>query len=305
MQFYAQYESQLTSSSNDLASQLTPDSNESETAITGLSISELLMANKSAINDGLTKNLLTSAQALQIENLKKDLSPYELSYCNTNDTEIPPDCKVGNRNPGTKRVALIGDSKMAMFAQPIIEYFTARNWLVVPMAMSGCHMSDMADSEALKNCKQRSNWVYTNIAEEKYDLVISAEWPSNTAALRNINLKYWNNIIANSRDLVILQQIPKVLNPADCVKKDYTFPTSCQEIPKELSVSWNYTLNLLNSLSSVNVHVIKSFDWFCSSNKCPYLINNMWVTRDGSHLTYSFVKKIAPIIIATLDAIIK
>ena len=302
LDFYAKYENQLTSGSTD---SLPNVSSETQTPTSNLTLEELLKANKSAISTGLSTLSISAMQAQQIPSLKTSVSPFEFSKCNLSDTEVPIDCKVGNRNSGAKRVALIGDSKMGHFAQPIIDYFTARNWLVVPMSMSGCHMSDMADSDLLKNCKQRANWVSTNIAKEKYDLVISAEWPSNKLELKSVNVKYWKNIIVNSGEVIILEQIPKIGNPVDCVKGDNTFSALCLDIPEELINSWNYTNSLLQSFSSPTVHVIKSYDWFCINAKCPFVIDGVFATRDGSHLTYQFVRKITPIISATLDSFIK
>jgi hypothetical protein len=57
-------------------------------------------------------------------------------------------------------------------------------------------------------------------------------------------------------------------------------------------------------LESRNTSVINSHKWICVENICPYVFDDVLVTRDGSHLTYSFVKKIERLIYATLDSIL-
>jgi hypothetical protein len=60
----------------------------------------------------------------------------------------------------------------------------------------------------------------------------------------------------------------------------------------------------MDTLKSKNTSVINSQQWICVENICPYVFDDVLVTRDGSHLTYSFVKKIERLIHASLDSVL-
>ena len=293
---FANYESQLTQSGNSQIS--TNDSNSSTSH--SEDVVALTAEVVSGLEEGVKSSKLTSPEINAFGSIKKDRSPYESSSCNYQDTEVPQECSVGSTGTGAKKVALIGDSKMGHFAQPLIDYYTKKGWRIFPLSMDGCHMSDPGGS-AMKNCAKRSQWALKNIESEKYDLVISAEWPGTLDY--NYQHSYFSSIQKNAGKLIILQTNSKTKGPTECVNSDYTINTTCYTVPLEQQPGWLNGLNVIRALKSTNTFIVESQNWICVKAECPYTSNGTLVTRDGSHLTYSYIKKITPLIDATLDSL--
>jgi hypothetical protein len=251
------------------------------------------------LEDGLKSTKLSDEQILALKSIKQDQNPYEKA-CPATNTEIPNDCSVGSRNENAKRVALIGDSKMAAIAQPIIEYFVRKGWSVTPMTMAGCHLSDPSNV-FFSNCSKRSAWTLNKIVQSKYDLVISSEWPGVNDVTYVTN--YLSTIQKNTEKFIILQAHPSVPSAVNCIAPDFTYTATCSTIDPANIISMQKLDKVINSLKSSNMSIVNTRAWICRGNICPITSNGAFVTRDGSHLTYSYLKKITPLINATLDSI--
>jgi peptidoglycan/LPS O-acetylase OafA/YrhL len=296
---YAEYQSNLLS---DSQSTLDPQTQENDLSSGEIdrNLSELLKSHIAKLNSALSQNSLTPATASLLDGLKKNISPYEASPCSYQDTVVPINCSIGSSSTQPKTVALIGDSKMGHFAQPLIDYFMEKNWRIEPMIMDGCILSDPKLSD-MKNCASRSQWVLEKISSENYDLVISAEWPG----ARDLKYKndFFRSIQESSKYLIILQTNPKTQSPIDCITSRNTYTLDCQKIPQDLIEGWRSALSFISSMKSQNTTVIDSHEWICVDLICPYVSGDVLVTRDGSHLTYSFVKVISELLFAQLDAV--
>lgn len=295
LQRFAEFEGELISG-DSTGSPVPLSSSETKTGEVSVDLKSLESEVISNLSDGLKITSLNDSQAIKFKSLKSDINPFEKSNCANQDTEIPRDCQVGNRSPGAKKVALIGDSKMGHFAQPLIDYYVSKNWLVVPMVMNGCHISSPSN-KFMKYCVDRSRWILNSLSETKFDLVIFAEWP--VLGSRG----YLQLIQSKVDDLILLQSNPTTNAPSNCIGPSLRFEMSCQTIPQDVVPVINSAYSLFRSLKSSNTHVIEAQKWICFELGCPYLAGDIFVTRDGNHMTYSYVRKITPLIFATLDSI--
>ena len=274
--------------------------NDSNSADTSAKLDQFQMENTALLENALKQSALNEFAKKSILQVEKDISPFENTSCSYQDVTIPPECSVGALSLERKRVALIGDSKMGHFAQPLIDYFKDKGWRVEPMVMDGCILSDPGLS-LTKNCQERSNWITKNIASAKYDLVISAEWP--TVFDAKYKRDFFQSIKQNAKNLIILQTNPKTPSPKQCMSRDFTYTIKCQTVDPDLISDWQAGLNFNASLRSENTYVIESQKWVCLQNLCPYASQDLLLTRDGSHLTYTHVKKLRGLIEATLDSL--
>jgi len=297
---FAEYETHLVSNSDSPIEQ-NVSTTDSSTAINTGSVDSLSAQVIADLTNGINSTKLTSPEIAAFQSQSKDFSQFEISPCNRSDTEVPLDCSVGSKLPTAKKVALIGDSKMGHLVQPLIEIFSSKGWRVDPLSMDGCHMSDPVGS-AMKNCSVRSKWAVKHIAEAKYDVVISSEWPGTIDPKYQQN--YFKSIQSSAGQLIIFQANSKTKAPKDCIGKDYTWDQLCIQLPVELATPWFSGLASMRSLKSPNTSVIESQKWICVDIKCPITAGGVFVTRDGSHMTYSYVKRIKPLINAILDSLI-
>jgi peptidoglycan/LPS O-acetylase OafA/YrhL len=295
LQRFAEYEGELISG-DSTGSPVPISPSETTTGEVSIDLKSLESEVISNLSNGLKINSLNDLQALKFKSLKSDINPFEKSDCGNVDTEVPRDCRVGNRSPAAKKVALVGDSKMGHFAQPLIDYYVSKNWLVVPMVMNGCHISNPSN-KFMKYCVDRSKWILKSLSETKFELVVFAEWPTLG------NREYLKSIQSKVDDLILLQSNPTTTSPLKCIEPTLQFEMSCQTIPREVVPVINSAYNLFRSLKSSNTHIIEAQKWICVESDCPYLTGDLFVTRDGNHMTYSYVRKITPLIFASLDSI--
>ena len=297
---YSDYQSNLITNSQSLAEEQTQN-NDLSLVESDANVATLTNDHVANLKKAINLTTLSAQTADMLKSLKKNISPFEASPCTYQDTQIPPNCSISGTSVRSKSVALIGDSKMSHFAQPLINYFTKKGWKIEPMIMDGCILS-APELSMMKNCLARSQWVLNKIATAKYDLVISAEWPANRISEYKSN--FYKSIQQNSNYLIVLKTNSKTQGPINCISDRNTYKLECQIVNKDLVPDWRAALSYMDTLKSKNTSVINSQQWICVENICPYVFDDVLVTRDGSHLTYSFVKKIESLIHASVDSVL-
>jgi peptidoglycan/LPS O-acetylase OafA/YrhL len=295
LQRFAEFEGELLSG-NSINSTVPSNSSETPTASLGLDLKSLESEVVSNLRKGLQVTSLNETLAIKFKTLKGDASAFELSGCPSQDSEVARDCKVGNRSPSAKGVALIGDSKMAHFVEPLSKYFVERGWFVEPLVMYGCTPSN-PNNKFMEYCVDRSQWILSKLSQTKFDLVIFAEFPG--VGKRD----YFQTIQDSAKEVIILRTNPSTTKPTQCITPSLQFDKSCQTIPKNFLPTLMNTYQFLDSLKSPNTYVIEAEKWVCVEFDCPYIVGDIFITRDGSHITNSYVRQITPLIFATLDAI--
>jgi peptidoglycan/LPS O-acetylase OafA/YrhL len=298
LQRFAEYEGELLSgeSSGSPAPLIAADT---QTGSVKVDLEALESQVISDLKAGISLSSINQLSPNVLATLTNDASPFEKSACAARDSEVPMDCASGNRAPDAKRVALVGDSKMGHFAQPLIEYFSGKDWLVESFIMNGCKSLNPKD-DFRKNCPARSKWILDHLKSNKYDLVVIASWPTDGGSeARN----YLRSIQEVSSHLIVFLTTPQVRAPRDCITPINTYTLECQTIDPKLMPSMVAAHKAAKSLNGENTFVVNSDRWVCVANICPYLSGDQFVSRDGSHLSYSYVRKITPLIFATLDSI--
>jgi hypothetical protein len=299
LRYFADYQSKILSTQTNSALQYESNAQDTTVASSG----NLLTSYQKIVNsltEGLKSSKLTVEEVSAFKKLSEDKSEFEKSTCFSTLSVIPPDCAIGGNLAGIKKVALIGDSKMGFFVKPLSDYFSKKNWRVVPLVMPGCHISDPSN-DTVQNCTKRSSWILSNVESTKYDAIVTAEWPGLFNAEFQNN--YYSTLKKNTEKLIILQTNRLVPSPQDCIQPDYSFTEKCTTIPTGEVSNMQREQSFLRGLASPNTYVIESQNWICVGIRCPLTANGVFVTRDGSHLTATYVKSITPLLNETLDSI--
>jgi hypothetical protein len=301
---YADIESSLSSDSGGMSLGGSEIYTDNGTSIASESLYEDLLKKKlDEVTTAVGKNRLTDSEAQQFKSLSSDSSPFEKATCPNLDVATPANCDSGNRVTGAKKVALIGDSKMAHLAEPLISYFSKKNWHVVPWIMTGCNITFPVNTNLRTNCKARSDWVLKNVQNQNFDLIILAQYPG----MQDITgqKKYFKELENSTQKLVVLMQSPTMPNPTNCIKNDLSYPVECSKIPQDFMGIWNsYTSSFSSSFSSQKTLIIEAYKWWCVDQVCPLSIDNTLATRDGSHLTFTYAKKLEPLIFSLMEKIL-
>jgi hypothetical protein len=116
---------------------------------------------------------------------------------------------------------------------------------------------------------------------------------------------YYEILEKNTEKLIILQSNPRVTAPQDCVMANYTYSRDCVAIENTFHIEYAETLKEIRSLASSKTFVVEAQKWICVNLECPITSGGLFVTRDGSHPAYSYVKKISPLIRGKIHEIIQ
>ncbi len=305
---YANYQSNLINQINVDSPESVEGIGNVEDSVTVVSLDALLAQNQESLRSGLRQTQISDLGKAKFLRLSSDVSPFESSNCARVDTEKAPDCSRGNfklSSPSstTKKVALIGDSKMGQFVQPLMEYFSEKGWQVVPYVMNGCPIFSPQD-KTMKNCTKRSEWVKNQISLLSFDLVIATMYPYPDDSHKSAS-SYISSIDKAAKKTILLTQFPAIGNPKNCVKPDWTYSPSCFEINQAESQTFTSFKSFLSNKTSATISVIDTTAWTCIGLNCPIAVGDTFLTRDGSHLSYSFIKLLTPIMFSTLDSLLR
>lgn len=298
---YSDYQNNLVNSSGNSNLIGTSINSGDSASASSMQLPQLIAQQVDLIRNGIKQEKLTASGIKAFAGVQDDRSPFEQSNCQKQDSEKAPDCSTRGSTANQKKVALIGDSKMGQFAQPLIDYFSMRGWKVVPYVLYGCNIL-APDNTARVNCTKRAEWVKNQLILEKFNLVIGAVYPTSSKfyAISDTNL---NQITSASEITIWLTQFTRVGNPKDCIKADFSYPMACSKILANEQESYLGYKSLLGGKANKKLLIIDTTKWTCVEFDCPIAVGDIFLTRDGSHLSYSFVKRITPLINSTLDSI--
>jgi peptidoglycan/LPS O-acetylase OafA/YrhL len=263
----------------------------------GVPISELESSLRSELKAALKQTSVPNGLISRLPEISQDKSAFERSRCGTVDSEIPIECSVGTRSNDVKRVVLLGDSKMSQFAQPLMEYFSKKGYRVIPYVMAGCDVLSPTN-EFMSNCEKRVSWVKGELERNRPHLTVLATYPRPMNQKSNKNL---DDLLKLSERTILLTQFPRVPDPKLCVLSDSALPASCSWLDEKQLVSYEAMKRIFREKSSSVISVVDTTLWACFETKCPVFVGDIFLTRDGSHLTSSYVKKITPLLNVTLD----
>jgi peptidoglycan/LPS O-acetylase OafA/YrhL len=308
---FAFFESQLVTQSS-----ITPSmaSNESSSAQVPASqvesiqpsgnLANLIANHQMTLKASIKDVQLSSSDLVNLTKSESDYSDFELSICPQKTAALPPpECL---KNPGlksAKKVLIIGDSKMAMLAGPIGQYFENKGWQVQYDVMFGCLMSRGFSLFDQKSCSERTKWTLQQLSKNKYDLIVFSEYPAkppNTGAQES----FYNLMTQAGDKVLLLGTMTKIKKPSECLTRTYLLSVGCSiaNVNEMQGINWSKQLGLRHQSSKF--FYIDTTSWFCVLNSCPVVVNGTFVFRDGVHLASTFVKSLDPIINATLDSIV-
>ena len=303
---FAYYESQLISSSptTELPNAI-ESSTASSTVIDGNSeLNSLIQKNSILLKSSIKDLTLSPAEAGRLIASKNDLTDFENSICSAWTVGIPPpDCVKNTNVSNSKRILIVGDSKMGMFAEVIGQYFEAKNWLVQYDVMNGCHLSDGLSLTQPGTCNIRSNWTLDHLRENKYDLIIFSEYPSPAINPARQNT-FFNLLTKSGNKVLLLGTMTRVTESSECLSKTLQLSSQCTIANAKEKAGINWNRQLQSNLQSSNVFYVDSSQWFCVNQNCPLMVNEIFTFRDGVHLTATYVKTLKPIIFATLETVL-
>ena len=212
---------------------------------------------------------------------------------------------------GTVTVAMWGDSHMAQWYNALDQIAIANHWRLITVTQGGCPFIEVAvynegAGTDLPNCRKWRTSVRQYMRDQHVDIVLVSE----TYGLRNsgshhlISADQWREQLP-----LVLQSLradgiePIVIgdaaNPTEvvpnCLARHRNDIAFC-----EARIDDEHTSAVLQTINDVTAALDVSFidptRWLCHESRCPTVIGDILVYRDGHHLTTTLALWLQPVI---------
>ncbi len=212
---------------------------------------------------------------------------------------------------GTVTIAMWGDSHMVQWYNALDEIALAHHWRLIAVTQGGCPFIDVAvynegaDAD-LPNCSKWRESVRQYLREQHVDIVFVGESYGlrNTGSHHKITADQWREQLP-----IVLQSLrddgiePIVVGDAadptevvpNCLARHRNDINFCEpRIDDEHTASVLQTINEVTA--TLDVGFIDPTQWLCHENRCPTVIGDILVYRDGHHLTTTLALWLEPLL---------
>jgi peptidoglycan/LPS O-acetylase OafA/YrhL len=245
-------------------------------------------------------------------------------------THRPPGCvDVGPKNvtdcvygdlTGSRTAVVLGDSIAAAWTPAVIEALGS-GWKVQMLTMSECPAPDLATwrnrssrNVAYRACTEHRAWALSTIASLKPDLVVTGSLPefanrvvdvsgdARYTTWRDGTTKLLGELAPLATRVVVVGAPPNSGNLQTCVTRVST-PADC--VGKANRHQKAVALAEQQATSAAGAGYVNPYDWFCFQDRCPAVIGDVPVMRDGTHTTPEYARVVAPLLRPALLGSIK
>lgn len=224
-------------------------------------------------------------------------------------TDERPICHYGN---GKKRVALVGNSHAGHWLPALQVLADENNWTIDTYLVDTCNPTDatiqMETPEKSRGCHSYGRWAKEKTTNGNYDAIITSNRQvspvegydlENTVEPAAEGYKPFLRSWAEAGiPVVVLRDTPfpsraGVSSVPDCVAKHGPQSSQCTGTLK----TWKSIDPLANAAASLSLPkqtVVNSDTQFCPTGTCQAVIGGVIVYFDGSHMTSTYSKTLAP-----------
>lgn len=210
-------------------------------------------------------------------------------------------------------IALVGDSKMGMYAPAFIRIAQARGWRVLIMTKSACSFSDASIDRvgaAYPACDTWNRSALKALERHRPDLVVTNQYmsvgrlPGQTratgAAMERGLASRWRTVQEMGIPVVVVLDNPgpPTGDVYPCVAKSPNRPWRCSFS----ATSATAALQQRAAARAGGVGTINLRPTLCPGGVCRAVFGDVLAYRQGSHLTNTYVKTLTSTISSKLDA---
>lgn len=216
-------------------------------------------------------------------------------------------CHYGN---GKIKVALVGNSHAGHWLPALRKMAKQNDWSITTYLVSQCAPSDELQQfptrQMTTNCNNYGKWVLGKTAHGQYDLIISSnresvqslgksDWASSEKTAQAGFHTYLKKWAAGGTPIVLIHDLPypgkTVQTIPDCLAEHVGANDKCSGTPT--SWKWHYPF----TAAATGVKGVRTIDmnkYFCTAKTCPAVIGGVTVYFDGSHMTATYGRTLAP-----------
>jgi hypothetical protein len=197
----------------------------------------------------------------------------------------------------TARVALAAGSHAGQWEDAVRSIGSTYNWEVLTVIKSGCVLLDDNDPER-RMCQSWNDNFIEWVGENDIDLVITPGTRvfGSGESVRDGAPKRWEEITDQGADLLLVRGTPRPRDGgAECVEQEQSLD-ECGVTAGDVALpNPLLAMDLPDGTETIDLN-----QFICPSldegeeSWCPALVGNVFVWRDGSHLSREYVTTLAP-----------
>ncbi|MBZ5734102.1 hypothetical protein K8Z61_06300 [Nocardioides sp. TRM66260-LWL] len=238
-------------------------------------------------------------------------------------------------------IALVGDSKIGQWAPALQRLAESRALRILIMTKSGCPATDAPvtgpDGRAYTTCRTYVRKVTEELRRTRVDLVLTDSFRSDArtsgpasedqAAMVRGLVRLWSTWQADGHRVMVVSDTPQptkdglLYQVPSCVKRHVADVRPCGydratgvrfsgRPAQQAAVAQADAVDVTPALRGRNVPGaatasllwLDPVPWVCPARRCPPLVGDVLVYRDGSHVTRTYAHSLAPRFADALDA---
>ena len=218
-------------------------------------------------------------------------------------------CTYGNTKSATE-VVLVGDSKMDEWFPAFKTLAEQNNWKLSIAVKGACAFTSATSivgldaSKPYTSCTQWNKNLLAKLVADRPAYVVTSQvngvaadssGHASTDAMAAGMRTSWAALDRVGTKVIVLANNPHPgLNVDQCVDQHRTHLSACTYSSNVHLTDAAYLTQLLAVSGAPKVKMIDLFSSICATPTCPTVIGNVLVYRQGSHLTATYVKSLAP-----------
>lgn len=233
-----------------------------------------------------------------------------MAFFNDSPEEIvidrhPDKCVYGDKN-AEKLMYVIGGSHAEQWMAPLDELGKTYGFRVIPVVRQGCPAYvDERDENFHKDCSIFNQAMLERLKKDKPDIVLSTSTRPLLEKGKYIDeapISYrtlWDFLAQEGIAFVGLRDNPWFLNPdgsGQLVSQCWDQSEDVEKCGRDRSDIYAETDPAAPYLTAANQVAVDTADWFCPDGHCPPVIGNIYVYRDGNHISDDYALTLAPLL---------
>ncbi|GGH37575.1 acyltransferase [Microbacterium album] len=217
-------------------------------------------------------------------------------------------CSVGSDRPDALRIALVGNSHAAMFYDALYDHLGELNWRLDTFVGNGCVWGEAVSSEL---CEGRVDEMNAHLLEgEPYDVLITTTGRGDREFSQervDEYLESWEEIEARGTQVVVVTDNPRLPDEAaDCVMAASARDLVAGECDFSSEDGYRSPDMMLEAAeqSRGDHDIVDLRDLYCADDRCPVVVGNVIVYRDQHHLTATYIRTVAPVLVERLTEVL-
>jgi peptidoglycan/LPS O-acetylase OafA/YrhL len=217
---------------------------------------------------------------------------------------------------GPVKVALVGNSHAGQWLPALQVLAKKHGWTITTYLASQCNVTDAAlefySSAKSTGCTTYGAWVKSQVQGKAFDLVFWSErqsvttkgdsWSATEAAAVAGYTPLLQALSAAGTNVLVVQDTPfPGSSIPDCLALHTTNEPACNGTP----ATWAWMNPLYDtavSLALPGISTMESHAYLCTATVCPAVIGSLVAYFDGSHMTATYARTLAPFVDAPILA---